>query len=192
MTYVPYPGEIALINHHLNRSLLGAVGGGNRNFVPSGTVGERPLVHADGHSGVEMASWFDKYWQSQVAMHTPADRSVFIQSVRCTVDQAVRCMFRMLHMYEPFQLPLIPIDTNPPPGRAGHISTNGFLLLEAAAKGITPTYSDHSTYNSKKGRQHTEAQIWAYASAMHGFHTWFARAIMHIEIELFAGIQKIF
>ena len=125
-------------------------------------------------------------------MHSPADRGVFIQSLRRTVDQAVRRMFRMLHTHEPFQLPLIPIDTNPPPGRAGHISTTGFLLPEAAAKGVTPTYSDKDTFGGRKGRRHTPAQIWAYASAVRGFHEWFAKAMTHIEVELYAGIQKVF
>jgi hypothetical protein len=135
-----------------------------------------------------MAAWFDKYWQSQVAMHTVADRTVLLQSLRRTVEQAVRRMFRMLHMYEPFQLPLVPINTNPPPGRAGHISTDGFILPTVAAAGNTPSYADHGElWNGKKGRRHTEEQIWAYASAVRGFHTWFARAMTQIEIELFAA-----
>ena len=102
-------------------------------------------------------------------------------------------MFRMLHTYEPFQLPLVPINTNPPAGRAGHISTDGFILPEVAAKGLTSSYADRTeAHNGKKGRRHTEEQIWAYASAVRGFHTLFASAMTHIEIELFAGIQKLF
>ena len=99
-------------------------------------------------------------------------------------------MFRMLHTYEPFQLPLVAINTNPPPGRAGHISTDGFILPAVAAAGVTPSYDDHSElWNSKKGHQHTKEQMWAYASAVHGFHTWFAKAMTQIEIDLFAGTE---
>ena len=58
------------------------------------------------HNMVQMADWMDKYWQVQVAMHTPADRTMLIQSLHRTVKQAACCMFRMLHMYKPFQLPL--------------------------------------------------------------------------------------
>ena len=193
MTYVPWKGEIAAINTNTTMTLLGQAGGGNLNFIPAGTVGERPPVQPDGGNHTEMDPWFDKYWQSQVAMHTVADRTVFLQSLRRTVEQAVRRMFRMLHTYEPFQLPLVPINTNPPPGRAGHISTDGFILPAVAAAGVTPSYTDHGElWNGKKGRRHTEEQIWAYASAVRGFHTWFARAMTQIEIELFAGIQRLF
>ena len=77
MTYVSWPGEIADINANTTMTLPGQAGGGNRNFIPSSTVGERPPVRPDGGSSVDMADWFDKYWQSQVAMHTSANRNVF-------------------------------------------------------------------------------------------------------------------
>ena len=91
ITYVPWPGEIAAINATpaTNMTLLGHPSGGNANFVPAGTVGPRPAVQDDGTNSVEMASYIDKYWQSQVAMHSSADRNVFLQSLRRTVEQAV-------------------------------------------------------------------------------------------------------
>ena len=65
MTYVPWPGEIADINANTTMTLLGQAGGGNLNFIPAGTVGERPPVEPDGGNHTEMAAWFDNYWQSQ-------------------------------------------------------------------------------------------------------------------------------
>ena len=101
---------------------------------------------------------------------------MFIQSLCRTMEQAARRMFRMTHTYEPFELPLVPIDTNLPPGCAGHISTDGYIMSEVAAAGVTTSYSDHSKpHDGKKGRRHTKAQIWAHASALRGFHTWFGR-----------------
>ena len=118
VTYVLHPGEIQMLNtaqpHGLGWSLLGHAGGGNRNFVPQGTVDVRPAVHYDGRNEKYIDAWYDSYWQSQVAMYTPADRAVFTQSLRRTVDQAARRMFRMLHTHEAYQLPLVPIDTNVP------------------------------------------------------------------------------
>ena len=138
-TYIPHPGEITEINDKLGWSLLGRAGGSNRNFVPAGTIGERPPVYNDGRNEKEIDWWYDNYWQSQVAMYTPADRSVFVQSLCRTVDQAVRRMFRMLHMHEAFQLPLVAIDTNPPPGRSAPPVFSCWRRRPKASPRPTPT-----------------------------------------------------
>ena len=195
MTYVPWPGKIAAINTTpaTNMTLLSQPSGSNVNFIPAGTVGKCLLVQLNGSNNTEMATWFDKYWQSQVAMHTVTNHTVLLQSLCCTVEQAVCCMFQMLHMYELFQLPLVLINTNLLPGCAGHISTNGFILPTVVATSKTLSYADHiKLWNSKKGHQHTEEQIWAYVSAVCRFHMWFARAMTQIKIELFTGIQQLF
>ena len=78
MMYVSWPGEITAINNTpaTNMTLLGQPS--NINFIPTGTAGECPEVQLNSSNSTKMAAWFDKYWQSQVAMHTVTDCTVLL------------------------------------------------------------------------------------------------------------------